>query len=101
MKGVISNIPIIRYNLMPRYLRRSCLRLSQAQDRRQGAEVPAVGMTGKQMRSMLIWEGLLLERAGQPGCSSCWADRVIHIKNGTVSAMELNTDPTPVEEIEW
>ena len=29
------------------------------------------------------------------------ADRVIHIKNGTVSAMELNTDPTPVEEIVW
>lgn len=29
------------------------------------------------------------------------ADRVIHIKNGTVSAMGLNTDPTPVEEIEW
>ena len=29
------------------------------------------------------------------------ADRVIHIKNGTVSAMELNTDPMPVEEIEW
>ena len=29
------------------------------------------------------------------------ADRVIHIKNGTFSAMELNTDPTPVEEIEW
>lgn len=29
------------------------------------------------------------------------ADRVIHIKNGTVSAMELNEDPTPVEEIEW
>lgn len=29
------------------------------------------------------------------------ADRVIHIKNGAVSAMELNTDPTPVEEIEW
>ena len=29
------------------------------------------------------------------------ADRVIHIKNGTVSAMELNTDHTPVEEIEW
>ena len=29
------------------------------------------------------------------------ADRVIHIKNGTVSAMELNTDPTPVADIEW
>lgn len=29
------------------------------------------------------------------------ADRVIHIKNGTVSAMELNESPVPVEEIEW
>ncbi len=29
------------------------------------------------------------------------ADRVIHIKNGTVSAMEQNPDPTPVENIEW
>ena len=29
------------------------------------------------------------------------ADRVIHIKNGQVSAMELNEHPTPVEEIEW
>ncbi|MGN8888136.1 ABC transporter ATP-binding protein [Blautia sp. HCP28S3_G10] len=29
------------------------------------------------------------------------ADRVIHIKNGTVSSMELNKEPVPVEEIEW
>lgn len=29
------------------------------------------------------------------------ADRVIHIKNGTVSSMEQNDHPTPVEEIEW
>ena len=29
------------------------------------------------------------------------ADRVIHIKNGTVSAMEMNEHPTSVEEIEW
>ena len=29
------------------------------------------------------------------------ADRVIHIKNGTVSEMHLNDTPTPVEEIEW
>lgn len=29
------------------------------------------------------------------------ADRVIHIKNGSVSAMETNEHPTPVEEIEW
>ena len=29
------------------------------------------------------------------------ADRVIHIKNGRVAAMEQNESPTPVEEIEW
>ena len=29
------------------------------------------------------------------------ADRVIRIKNGTVSEMTLNPDPTPVEQIEW
>ena len=29
------------------------------------------------------------------------ADRVIHIKNGTVADIERNSTPTPVEEIEW
>ena len=29
------------------------------------------------------------------------ADRVIHIKNGQVSQVELNASPKPVEEIEW
>ena len=29
------------------------------------------------------------------------ADRVIHIKNGTVAEIERNANPTPVEEIEW
>ncbi len=29
------------------------------------------------------------------------ADRVIHIKSGTVQAMETNPNPTPVERIEW
>ena len=29
------------------------------------------------------------------------ADRVIHIKNGRVAAMEQNDRPTPVEDIEW
>lgn len=29
------------------------------------------------------------------------ADRVIRIKNGQVSSMNLNEHPTPVEEIEW
>ena len=29
------------------------------------------------------------------------ADRVVHIKNGTVSQIERNIHPMPVEEIEW
>lgn len=29
------------------------------------------------------------------------ADRVIHMKNGNVSRIEVNDNPTPVEEIEW
>ena len=29
------------------------------------------------------------------------ADRVIHIKNGTVVATQVNPEPTPVERIEW
>ncbi|MDR1892600.1 MAG: ABC transporter ATP-binding protein [Oscillospiraceae bacterium] len=29
------------------------------------------------------------------------ADRVIHIRNGRASSVEINPDPTPVEEIEW
>ncbi len=29
------------------------------------------------------------------------ADKVIHIKNGTVASVERNPSPTPVEEIEW
>ena len=29
------------------------------------------------------------------------ADRVIHIKSGTVTAVETNPAPTPVERIEW
>ena len=29
------------------------------------------------------------------------ADRVIHIKNGTVESMQLNENPASVESIEW
>ncbi len=29
------------------------------------------------------------------------ADRVIHFKNGTASDIELNPNPTPIEQIEW
>ena len=29
------------------------------------------------------------------------ADRIIHVKNGTVTSVEINDHKTPVEEIEW
>ena len=29
------------------------------------------------------------------------ADRVVHVKNGTVASVELNEKPIPIEEIEW
>ena len=29
------------------------------------------------------------------------ADRIIHVKNGTVASMEINENPIPIEEIEW
>lgn len=29
------------------------------------------------------------------------ADKIIHFKNGTVSSIEINENPTPIERIEW
>jgi len=29
------------------------------------------------------------------------ADRIVHVKNGTVTAVEQNDSPVPIEEIEW
>ena len=29
------------------------------------------------------------------------ADKVIHIKNGKVENIEVNKNPTPIEDIEW
>ena len=29
------------------------------------------------------------------------ADRIIHVKNGSVSSVEINQDKVPIEEIEW
>ena len=29
------------------------------------------------------------------------ADKVIHFKNGTAQKIEVNENPTPIEEIEW
>lgn len=28
-------------------------------------------------------------------------DKVIHVRNGKVSSIEINENPTPVERIEW
>ena len=28
-------------------------------------------------------------------------DKVIHVKNGKVSSIEVNENPLPIEEIEW
>ena len=61
--------------------------------------------TGKAILKLLqdmCWEkGMTVIVITHNSALTPMADRVIHIKNGTVSAMELNTDPTPVEEIEW
>lgn len=35
------------------------------------------------------------------GALTAMADRVIHIKNGTVTKTDINKNPRPVEEIEW
>ena len=29
------------------------------------------------------------------------ADKVIHIKNGRIEEIEINSNPKPIEEIEW
>ncbi len=29
------------------------------------------------------------------------ADRIIHVKNGTVDSVEINSKPVPIEQIEW
>lgn len=29
------------------------------------------------------------------------ADKIIHVKNGTVDSVEINQHPTPIEQIEW
>ena len=55
----------------------------------------------KLLQDMCREEGMTVIVITHNSALTPMADRVIHIKNGTVSAMELNTDPTPVEEIEW
>ena len=62
-------------------------------------------VTGKQILK------LLQDTARQTGMTAviithnsaltAMADRIVRVKNGTVSAVELNENPMPIEEIEW
>ena len=62
-------------------------------------------VTGKQILSLLQEtcreHGMTVVVITHNSALTPMADRVIHIKNGRVDAMEINENPTPVEEIEW
>ena len=61
--------------------------------------------TGKQILALLQAQsrknGMTVVIITHNSALSAMADRVIHIKNGTVQSMQTNDRPTPVEEIEW
>ena len=62
-------------------------------------------VTGKQILKLLQdtcrQEGMTVVVITHNTALTPMADRVIHIKNGRVAAMERNDHPTPVEAIEW
>ena len=62
-------------------------------------------VTGKQILKLLQdtcrQEGMTVVVITHNTALTPMADRVIHIKNGKVAAMEQNAAPTPVEAIEW
>ncbi len=62
-------------------------------------------ITGKQILKLLQdtcrQEGMTVVVITHNTALTPMADRVIHIKNGRVAAMERNDHPTPVEAIEW
>ena len=62
-------------------------------------------VTGKQILKLLQdtcrKKGVTVIVITHNGAITPMADRVIKIKNGTVSDMTLNPHPTPVENIEW
>ena len=61
--------------------------------------------TGKQILALLQAQsrknGMTVVIITHNSALTAMADRVIHIKNGTVQSMQTNDRPTPVEEIEW
>ena len=61
--------------------------------------------TGKMILKLLQdtcrTEGMTVIMVTHNAAITPMADRVIRIKNSKVAEMTLNSDPTPVEEIEW
>ncbi len=61
--------------------------------------------TGKQILALLQVQsrenGMTVVIITHNSALTAMADRVIHIKNGTVQSMQTNDRPVPVEEIEW
>ena len=61
--------------------------------------------TGKQILALLQKQsrenGMTVIIITHKSALTAMADRVIHIKNGTVQSMAVNEKPVPVEEIEW
>ena len=61
--------------------------------------------TGKQILALLQNQsrksGMTVVIITHNSALTAMADRVIHIKNGTVSGVATNEHATPVEEIEW
>ena len=61
--------------------------------------------TGKQILALLQKQsrenGMTVIIITHNSALTAMADRVIHIKNGTVQSMAVNKKPVPVEEIEW
>ena len=62
-------------------------------------------VTGKQILKLLQdtcrEKGVTVVVITHNSAITTMADRVIHIKNGTVESMQLNENPTSVESIEW
>ena len=61
--------------------------------------------TGKQILKLLQdtcrKENMTVIIITHNGALTPMADRVIHLKNGTASSIELNENPVPISEIEW
>ena len=62
-------------------------------------------VTGKQILKLLqdtcLEKGVTVVVITHNSAITPMADRVIHIKNGTVESMQCNEHPTSVELIEW